>query len=219
MKRTGIILLLMLAVAVADAAHVELGNGRKIQGARISADANGTVTLVTATGQKMQFKKEQYKAAVADKPKAMDRVAALAKDKKYAEAAALLKQIKTEYRMLGWDRKAAYALVHVLYADGKYAAAASEAEDYLKQGKDEKIAALYSQALSKSGDSAKLLPALEKDIAEGSREAAANAYLMRGDLKATAGDAAGARLDWLKVATLFKAQKEAAQKAQEKLAE
>ncbi|MCF7848516.1 MAG: hypothetical protein K9M45_06670 [Kiritimatiellales bacterium] len=219
MKRNGLILALLLTAMASHAAYVELNNGRKIQGSRISVDASGTVKLTTATGQSMQFKQGQYKAAVADKPQAMDQALALAKDKKYAEAAALLKQIKTEYRLLGWDRKAAYALINILFADEKYAAAATEAEEYLKLGQDEKIGALYSQALLKSGDSTKLLPALNRDIAEGSREMAANAYLMRGDLKAAAGDKEGARLDWLKAATLFKAQKAAAQRAQEKLAE
>jgi len=208
---------LLLAGVSVEAAYVELNNRRKIQGVEISADAKGTVTLITATGQKMQFKKGQYRAAVADRPQEMEQISELLKKKKYAEAVALLKQVKTKYRNLGWDRKASYVLVSVLFTSGKYAEAAAEAAEYLAQSKDEKIAALRVQALEKTGDIEKLMPALEKDIAEGSRDAAARAYLLRGDLKAKAGDFEGARLDWLKVATLFRAQKEAARQALEKL--
>ena len=69
----------------------------------------------------------------------------------------------------------------------------------------------------KSGDTAAVLNDLEKEIATGSREAAARAYLLRGDLKAASGDAAGARRDWRKVALFFKAQKEFAEEAERKL--
>ena len=47
----------------------------------------------------------------------------------------------------------------------------------------------------------------------------AQAYLMRGELKAEMGDLEGARRDWLKVATFFKAQKKLAAQAEEKLGE
>ncbi|WP_372808261.1 tetratricopeptide repeat protein [Pontiella sp.] len=208
-------LLLFGLLFSSHAAHVITNTGRRIDATQISASADGSVTIVTATGQSLTFRSGQYRSAAADRP------AALAQAQKWLEAGQpekaipLLETVKRDCRFLAWDQPAIALLANHYFESGQFAQAAAEFQLMDEQGPDvqEKI----RQALVKSGKADAVLPALEQDIAGGSREAAARAYLLRGDLKAAAGDTEGARRDWLKVATYFKAQKELAQQAADKL--
>ncbi len=197
------------------AAYVVVKSGRRIDGVKISASANGSVTLVTAQGQRMTFRKGQYRRAVVDKPREFSQAEKLMKAGRGAEAVALLEKVKTDYHFLSWDQQAIRLLANYYYDSGMFAEATVEfqALEVSSEVEREKC----RQALIQSGQADVVLPELEKEIASGSREAAARAYLMRGDLKATNGDLEGARRDWLKVATFFKAQKDVAKQAVEKL--
>ena len=163
----------------------------------------------------MTFRKGQYRRAVADKPRELAQAEKLLKDGKGGQAVALLEKVKAGYRFLAWDQRAIGLLGDYYYGAGKFDEAAAEFQAL--ENPDAAAQEKYRDALIKSGKVGAVLPALEKDIASGSREAAARAYLLRGDLKAAAGDTAGARRDYLKVATFFKAQKEAAQEAEERM--
>lgn len=208
-------LLLLGLVYSAEAAHVVTQSGRRIDGVKISATADGSVTLTTAGGQKMTFRKGQYRRAVADKPRELAQAEKLLKDGKGAQAVALLEKVKAGYRFLAWDQRAIGLLGNHYYDAGKFAEAAVEFQAL--ENPDATVQGKCLDALIQSGEVVAVLAVLEKDIASGSREVAARAYLLRGDLKAADGDHEGARRDWLKVATFFKAQKESAKQAEEKL--
>ena len=208
---------LILLACSANAAYVVTQSGRQINGSEISATVDGSVVLTTASGQKMTFRKGQYRRAVADKPRELVQAEKLLEDGKGEQAVALLEKVKAGCRFLAWDQRAISLLGNYYYEEGKFAEAAAEFQalenpDVATQGK-------CRDALIQSGQAGAVLPALEKDIASGSRAAAARAYLLRGDLKAANGDTEGAARDWLKVATFFRAQKEHAAEAERKLGE
>jgi tetratricopeptide (TPR) repeat protein len=64
----------------------------------------------------------------------------------------------------------------------------------------------YMQALLGSGRMAEVAKMIDEDIASGSREAAARAQVVRGDMKRKSGQVEEALLDYLRTAVLFKAQ-------------
>jgi predicted negative regulator of RcsB-dependent stress response len=209
-------LLFFLLVVSADAAYVVTLSGRQINGTEISATEDGSITLKTASGQSMTFREGQYRSAAADKPKELDQASRLLRDGKGEQAVPLLRKVKAGYRFLAWDQEAIRLLADYYFEREQYAEAAREFQA-LENFDDPVVQSRHREALLKSGNTDAVLPALEKDIAEGSREAAAEAYLMRGDLKAANGDSEGARRDWLKVATFFKAQNDLAEQAEQKL--
>jgi tetratricopeptide (TPR) repeat protein len=205
-----------VAVVSADAAYVVNNAGRQIKGSRISATEDGAVTLTTLSGQTMTFQKEQYRSAVADRPVALTKAEQLLESEQAEQAVPLLNQVKAECRFLAWDQTAIQLLADYYFRSGQYAKAGEEFQA-LEDQSDPETQRKLRAAMMKSGKTETVLAVLNEDIATGSREAAAQAYLMRGELKAANGDAEGACRDWLKVATFFKAQKELARQAEERL--
>ena len=209
--------LLVLVTCSANAAHVITMSGRQIKGVEISATADGSVTLTTATGQTMTFRKGQYRSAATDRPKELARAEELIEVGEGERAAPLLKKVKTECRFLAWDQRAIELLADHYFETGQFAAAAAEFQ--LLDVQSPEALRKARAAMIQSGDAEIVLKALNEDIAHGDRAAAAKAYLTRGELKAAGGDEEGARSDWLKVALFFKAQREEAARAEEKLKE
>lgn len=211
-------LLIFFMVSVVEAAYVVNNAGRQINGSTISATADGAVTLTTTTGQIMTFRKGQYRSAVADRPPGLTQAEQLLKKGQGEEAIPLLNQVKVDCRFLAWDQTAMQLLADYHYSAGQFAEAVAAFQSLEDQSIPENQRKLR-EAMMKSGDSTTVLAVLNEEIASGTREAAAQAYLMRGELNAANGDAEGARRDWLKVLTFFKAQKEVAQQAEQKLGE
>ncbi len=212
--RTSLVILMLTASA--NAAYVVTQSGRQINGVKISAGEEGAVTLTTATGQKLTFRKEQYRSAAADRPKQLEQAERLLQNEQGEQAVPLLKQVKSAYRFLEWDQTAILLLANYYYHAGQFLEAVVEFEA-LDQLTDLELQARHRDAVLKTGNRERICSMLETDISTGSREAAARAYLMRGDLKNADGDRAGARRDWLKVATFFNAQKESAKNAAERI--
>lgn len=208
--------LIALFICSADAAFVVNNAGRQINGTKISASEDGSVSLTTASGQTMTFRKGQYRSATADRPKELARAEQLLKQGQGEQAVSLLKQVKQECRYLAWDQPAIQLLADYYYSSGQFAEAVKEFQA-LEDQTDAVLQRKLREAMMKCGKAESVLSVLNEDIATGSREAAAQAYLMRGELKAEAGDLKGARRDWLKVATFFKAQRELAAQAEQKL--
>lgn len=209
-------LLIAFWVCSAEAAFVVNNAGRQINGSSISADADGSVTLTTASGQKMTFRKGQYRSATADRPAVLNKAELLLKDGQGEQAVPILKQVKQQCRYLAWDQTAIQLLADYFFSTGQFALALEEFQ-ILEEQSDPVVQQKIREAMMKSGELNAVLAVLNEDIATGSREAAAQAYLMRGELKAVNGDPEGARRDWLKVASFFKAQKELALEAEQKL--
>lgn len=206
----------LMVVGAADAAYVVTNTGRQIRGTELSATADGTVILKTESGQTMTFRKGQFRSAIADRPAALDQAAALIKSGKHEAAVALLNEVKVRYQHLAWDQTAIQMLADHYYASEAYALAVGEYELLTEKGPS--VEGKIREAMIKSGDTRSVIAALDQDIAAGSRNDAAEAYLMRGDLKLEAGDPDGARRDWLKVVLFFKARKDVVLQAEERLA-
>lgn len=184
--------------------------GQQINGSAIQSAADGTVMLTTLNGQTLTFRPGAYRQAVADQPPELAQVAALAKQKQYDAAAQLLKKVKTNYRFLGWDLRAAQMLARVELARENFDAAVTEyealfaAQPQLKTVPAER--SKYMQALLGAGRVAETAALVDEDIASGSREAAARAQIVRGDMKAKNGQLEEALLDYLRTAILFEEQ-------------
>jgi len=184
--------------------------GQKVTGSAIRSAADGTILLTTLNGQTLTFRKGSYQQAVADRPAAMDQISGLLKQKKLSEVAGLLRQIKEEYQFLGWDRRASLMLARIYLPLKQFEDSAREYEALfevqptLMQNLKER--SNYMQALLGSGRIDEVAKMIDEDIASGSREAAARAQVVRGDMKAASGQTEEALLDYLRTAILFKAQ-------------
>lgn len=202
----------------AQAAYVVNNAGRKISGREISADSDGRVTLKMSSGQVMTFQKGQYRSAVADRPKELEIGEQLMREGKGADAEPYLKLAKKKCRFLKWDQKAIQLLADYYFESGQFALAIVEFQSLDDQAIPQNQVRVR-EAMMKSGEARDVMRVLDEDIRSGSREAAAQAYLMRGQLKVEQGDAEGARRDWLKVVTFFKAQSEMVAEAENLLKE
>jgi tetratricopeptide (TPR) repeat protein len=207
--------ILLFTVFSAQAAYVVNNSGKKIRGSKIEITADGTVSLLGMSGQKMIFYRGKYRQAVADKPVEFKQAQKAIKNQKIEEAINLLKQVKLEYRFLFWDQKATELLAHIFYNQGNFKAAAAEFQCLEDLSRADEI--FFRKSLLKSGQFKRLSKILEDDLHSDLREKVAWAYLLRGDLKELKGDLNGARRDWLKVATFFRRQAELVKLANEKL--
>ncbi|QBG48730.1 hypothetical protein EGM51_15470 [Verrucomicrobia bacterium S94] len=207
--RINVVLLLCSSV---HAAYVVNNAGRQINGTEISAAADGRITLKTAGGQLMEFQKGQYKHAVADRPKELDIARQLIETGQGEKAVPYLKLAKKKCRFLKWDQEAVQLLADYYFAAEQYDLAVEAFLELEDQSVPQNRQRLL-QAMVKSGEVENALHMLDEDIRSGSRAAAAQAYLLRGKLKAGQGDPAGARRDRQKVAMFFRAQKALAEEA------
>jgi tetratricopeptide (TPR) repeat protein len=200
--------LIFLCGSVRAAPFVINSAGRQIAGTAIQSSADGTVLLTTQPGQTLTFRPGSFRQAFADKPKEMFQVEAMAKNGGLAGASALLQRVKEQYRFLGWDLRASQMLARVELAQKHFPAAAAEyealfaAQPQLKKNPAER--ANYMQALLGAGRLNEVAAMADEDIASGSREAAARAQVVRGDMSAAAGRYEEALLDYLRTALLFK---------------
>jgi outer membrane protein assembly factor BamD (BamD/ComL family) len=205
------ILILALAAGIACAAPFVINSaGTQIDGSAIQSASDGTVLLTTLNGQTLTFRPGTYRQAFADKPKEMFQIEAMARDGDLAGAAAILRRVKEEYQFLGWDSRASLMLARVELARKQFAAAVAEYEAlFFTQPQVKTIPAEranYMQALLGAGKIKETAALVDEDIASGSREAAARAQIVRGDMKAAAGQYEEALLDYLRTVLLFKDQ-------------
>lgn len=202
--------LIFLMGSVQAAPYVINSAGQRVDGAAIQSAADGTISLTTLNGQTLTFRAGTYEQAFADQPPELAQVAALAKAKQYDAAADLLGKIKTAYRFLGWDMRASQMLARVELARENFEAAAAEYEELFAAQPQLKTVpterARYMQALLGAGRVAETAVLVDEDIASGSREAAARAQIVRGDMKAKSGQIEEALLDYLRTAILFEDQ-------------
>jgi len=202
---------IFFSAGFADAAPFVVNSaGTQINGTAIQSSADGTVLLTSPNGQVLTFRAGTYRQAFADKPAEMSQVEVMAKNKDFAGAAVILRRVKEQYQFLGWDFRAAQMLARVELAQKHFAAAASEYEVlFAAQPQIKKVPAEranYMQALLGAGRIKETSVLIDEDIASGSREAAARAQVVRGDMKAAAGQYEEALLDYLRTALLFKEQ-------------
>jgi len=209
MKRFILVLVLMAGVVHA-APFVINSAGNQVKGSEIQSMADGTILLTTLNGQTLTFRPGAYRQAFADQPKEMPQVQAMAKEGDLAGAAEILLRVKEEYQWLGWDQRASLMLARIYLSTQQFENAAQEYEALFTTQPNLKMVwkerANYMQALLGVGRIQEVTAMVDEDIASGSREAAARAQLVRGDLKAANGQHEEALLDYLRTAILFRAQ-------------
>lgn len=196
-----------------QAAHVITRAGRKIEAAEIRSLENGSIVLITPSGQRMEFKPSQYRSAAADRPTELAVVEKLLESGNQEEALKCLRAISIRYRHLKWDQEAFRKMAPLCYALKRYEEAA-EAYALVVERTDAEQQQ-YFEALRRADRLAELQALLDMDIAKGSRASAARAYVMRGEVKARSGDYKGATSDWLKVTTFFTDQTESVAAAEQ----
>jgi outer membrane protein assembly factor BamD (BamD/ComL family) len=184
--------------------------GSKVVGSAIRSEPDGTVLLTTLNGQTLTFRPGTYQTAFADKPKEMFQVEAMARQGDLDGAAGILRRVKEQYLFLGWDQRAGLMLARVELAREKFEDAAAEYESlFAAQPKFKAVPAersRYMQALLGAGRIRETAELIDEDIASGSREAAARAQVVRGDMKLKSGQTEEALLDYLRTVLLFREQ-------------
>lgn len=222
-------LLLGLGMVVAwpvDAAYVIHADGRRIEGQSIRARANGDVILTTVRGD-VTFTRGQYREAWADRPPELDQARRAIEAEQYDEVIRRMEDVVREYRHLSWDIEALALIAQAQLLKGDHQAAIDTYQRLFQAApnrrEDSNIQWGYREALLGAGEFDRLEGILDEVIADGSREDAARAQVMRGDLKRQRGASEAALLDYLRTVVLFKAvqevQAEATFKAGEALEE
>ncbi len=202
---------LLLLASVSQAAPFVINSaGNQVNGSTIQSAADGTVLLTTLNGQTLTFRPGTYRQAFADKPKEMLQVEALVKKKDLTAVVQILRGVKDQYRFLGWDQRAGLMLARVYLPLKQFEDSAREYEELFavqpKFKKNPKERANYMQALLGAGRTREVATMIDEDIVSGSREAAARAQVVRGDMKAASGQHEEALLDYLRTTILFRAQ-------------
>ena len=196
-----------LAVQAAHAAYVVTPQGQTIQGSEIRSKANGDIVLTTDKGP-LTFTKGSYVRAVADEPAEYKQAQQFLASKKYDDAVKLLKDIAIQYKNLQWDMKARLMLGEVYAQQGDYENARLTYEDVFRSNPKLKempeVSWTYRGVLLKSGKYAILEPELNTLIQSGSREDAAKAQIMRGDLRKEQGQMEPAVMDYMRTMVFFK---------------
>ncbi len=201
--------LLLAWPMTADAAHVILTDGRRIDGTAIRARATGGVILTTERGD-LTFARGQYREAWADRPAALDQARQHMHARRYDQVVSTLEGVVTQFRHLSWDVEALAMIGQANNAKGDHAAALS-AYDRLFQTApqrrdDPNMRWDYYEALLGADQLDRLETYLNKIVSEGDRSEAARAQIMRGDLKRKRGMAEEGLLDYLRTVVLFKAE-------------
>jgi len=201
------LILALLTGMVWAAPYVVLPNGKKIAGSKIRALANGDINLTTEMGIRT-FPKGSYAKAVADKPAAYDKAVAAYKAKKFDVSAKLLQGIIKNYRSLGWDVQASKLLPQVLLAQGNAEGAVKAYSKLFLLAPEEKTNADLAWGMRKAMLKAKQYPALMRQLnavaAQGSRNDAARAQIMRGDIQLAQNNVELGALEYLRTAILFR---------------
>lgn len=197
-----------LAGAV-SAQVVILPNGNRIEGTDIRAQRNGDVILTTAAGQRT-FTRGQYAKAIAPRPADFDQARVLAGQGRHADAIALLEKVATDFRFLDWDNQALIAIGQIQTQRGNHKDAVEVYERLFRQSpelrEDSTVQWAFRASMLAAGMHDRLAPMLEQAISRGSRNDAARAQIMRGDIRLAQGQVEAAVMDYLRSAILFESE-------------
>ena len=203
--------LLLAWPVVADAQHVVLTDGRRIEGTAIRARANGDVILTTARGD-VTFTRDQYREAWAPRPAAMDQARQHLQARRFDQVISTVEGVVREFRHLGWDQEALVLIGRANNGKGDHAAALSSFDRLFQNAphrrEDPNVRWHYFRALLGAEELSRLGGYLNDVIASGERSEAARAQVMRGDMKVQRGLAEEGLLDYLRTVVLFRAQRD-----------
>lgn len=203
-------LLVLSAVAAQAAPYVILQNGQRKIGSAIRASSNGDIRLTLENGQTLTYTRSQVKQAVADKPGEFDQALAAIQSDQLDRAVTLLNSVIRQYRYLGWDERAIPLLAQVFMKKEDFSQAISTFDKAFKNNPDlqrkPEVVAPYWDALLQTEQFGKLEEMLSDMIANGPRDGAARAQIVRGDIKKSRGQTEDAVIDYLRTVVFFKQQ-------------
>ena len=111
-----------LAVSSADAAHLILQGGSRVDGRGVRLNARGDYVIETASGSRT-YPAAQVLRAEADKPDGFDRAIAAANAGQDEQAIAALTEIARRNRGLGWDSRAQASIAQIQMSRNNFAGA------------------------------------------------------------------------------------------------
>ncbi len=142
-----------------------------------------------------------------EKPAEFDQAVQLVRGRQHDAAIPLLDGLVAKYKMLVWDNRARELLAEIYLAKGDAKKAVAAIEPVLSALPRNQIPAnllrMYWKALLGAERTSTLNKELDEAIATGSRELAAIAQIMRGDIRMAEGKREEAVLDYLRTVLLF----------------
>lgn len=193
------------------AAYVVRNNGARVDGTAIRANRQGDIILTQERGT-VEFPRGSYREARAPRPAEMDQAVRQLRDGNMDDAIRTLQTVERNYQFLGWDIDAIALMARAYTESESYREAVSSYERLF-----EKDGSKRTDSAIRWGYYAALLGANQYDQLEGilselisdraqSREDAARAQLMRGDMKMQRQRYEDALLDYLRTVLLFERQ-------------
>lgn len=200
------------AASVAQAENtIYLKNKRSISGTNIEWKEGTAEYIVTTETGTIPVPKAQVARVVVTKPAGFDEAATAVKTRLYGQAIPKLEEIVRKYKGLNWDVEAQKLLcrAYVDTGDGKKASDVMAAVFASAPGTriPMDLLAAYWKLLDTPGSAMRLRKELDVAIGTGSRETAAAAYMVRGNLFLKEGEESEALSDFLKITTLFQGEK------------
>ncbi len=188
-------------------------DNRRIDAQTISGSPTGEITVIDKAGGRFTFKRDQIATLFVDPPpewnSARQKAAAGQLDAALADCNAVIQR----FPGLGYDTMAGDLAIQILLRQKKNDDAARLAERVIRSNaaalsSSPAFQAAYWRTLLATGKTAQLAEMLDKAIQSGSREEAARAQILRGDLRLSENKNKEAVLDYLRTAILFEAQKD-----------
>jgi len=208
----------LYGIVLAHSAMAEIkGIVIKHNGQRIPQQGGGSLRylpaqkkyLINAGGVQMQIPLAQVKEVRTVKPKQLDAAIRAVQTGSYSAAIPVLERIMKDYRMLQWDIPAAENLTLAYLKMGQASKAVQAAELAIEASPAKNVysgdlARYYWKALIEAKRTAKLRKILLEAVEYGSREVAANAQVMRGNIDFEHGNYKDALVDgYLRTIVLF----------------
>jgi tetratricopeptide (TPR) repeat protein len=226
MKTMNMVCLCAAALLCADAALAQVAGiivtpeGRKIDGTISWRPREKAYAVVQRGGNNVEILMTQDKIKELQIPRPNELVAAIDKIQKgdAASAIPLLEKVSKLYQMLTWDTVATRYLAEAYLKDGDADKAIDVCEGVIRFNPEAaylgEMAPVYWDSLLKKDRSSKVEELLTQAIKSGDRSASAFAQIKRGDIILKGGDTPeiakkALRDGYLRVVTLYKAQRDA----------
>jgi tetratricopeptide (TPR) repeat protein len=210
-----VLMLIALGVVSATAAEIR-GQIVKKSGVRVPDGKVGIIRflptqnkyMITDGSVQLQISIAEIRELVIPKPAGLDAAIQQVASGAYSSAIPALQQIMEDYRMLTWDVPAARHMVGAYVNMGQPAKAVEMAEVAIKASPQAAYSGdlfeKYCDALLKAKRSDKLDRVLREAVENGSREVAAKAQIMRGNMQFEKGNFREALVDgYLRTIILF----------------
>jgi len=203
-------LLIMVALpALADVnGQITTTKGRTLAGKIRWQPASKAYAVTDIKGIMLQVPEREIARVSVDKPVEIDGAVNLMGSGNYAKAIPILEKVRTDYTRLQWDVEAARRLAEAYLATGDPAKAVQMCESVIEMNPELARAGdlppIHWNALHAAGRDATLKKMLDDAVESGTRQTAAMAQIMRGDVEKKNGNFREALVDgYLRTVVLF----------------